>query len=116
MTRAPARATIARMGQADSQLGEAALPSTAVVGIVGAGTMGNGIAQAFAVAGIPVTMTDIGAAQLQRGLKAVDGSLERLVKKDKMSAADKAAALARIQTSTSLDALRAADLVIEAAT
>jgi 3-hydroxybutyryl-CoA dehydrogenase len=86
------------------------------VGIVGAGTMGNGIAQAFAVAGFPVTMTDIGEAQLQRGLKTIDGSLERLVKKDKMSAADKAAALARIQTSTSLDALRAADLVIEAAT
>ena len=86
------------------------------VGIVGAGTMGNGIAQAFAVAGVPVTMTDIGAAQLERGLKAVDGSLERLVKKDKMSAADKAAALARIETSTSLDAVRAADLVIEAAT
>ena len=86
------------------------------VGIVGAGTMGNGIAQAFAVAGVPVTMTDIGEAPLQRGLKSVDGSLERLVKKDKMSAADKAAALARIQTSTSLDALRAADLVIEAAT
>jgi len=86
------------------------------VGIVGAGTMGNGIAQAFAVAGVPVTMTDIGEAQLQRGLKSVDGSLERLVNKEKMSAADKAAALARIQTSTSLDALRDADLVIEAAT
>jgi 3-hydroxybutyryl-CoA dehydrogenase len=78
--------------------------------------MGNGIAQAFAVAGIPVTMTDIGAPQLERGLKAVDASLERLVKKDRMGAADKAAALARIQTSTSLEALRAADLVIEAAT
>jgi len=65
---------------------------------------------------VPVTMTDIGEAPLQRGLKTVDGSLDRLVKKDKMSAADKAAALARIQTSTSLDALRAADLVIEAAT
>ncbi len=86
------------------------------VGIVGAGTMGNGIAQAFAVAGIPVTMTDIGAAPLERALKSVDGSLERLVKKDKMTAADKAAAIARIQTSTSLEALRAADLVIEAAT
>jgi 3-hydroxybutyryl-CoA dehydrogenase len=90
--------------------------STPHVGIVGAGTMGNGIAQAFAVAGFPVTMTDIGEPQLQRGLKTVDGSLERLVKKEKMSAADKAAALARIRTSTSLDALRAADLVIEAAT
>jgi 3-hydroxybutyryl-CoA dehydrogenase len=90
--------------------------STQHVGIVGAGTMGNGIAQAFAVAGFPVTMTDIGEAQLQRGIKTVDSSLERLVKKEKMNAAEKAAALARIQTSTSLDALRAADLVIEAAT
>jgi 3-hydroxybutyryl-CoA dehydrogenase len=86
------------------------------VGIVGAGTMGNGIAQAFAVAGVPVTMTDIGAAPLERALKTIDASLERLVKKDKMSAADKAATRARIATSTSLDALRAADLVIEAAT
>jgi len=86
------------------------------VGIVGAGTMGNGIAQAFAAASVPVTMTDIGAAPLERALKTIDTSLERLVKKDKMSAADKAAALARIQTSTSLEALRAADLVIEAAT
>jgi 3-hydroxybutyryl-CoA dehydrogenase len=90
--------------------------STQHVGIVGAGTMGNGIAQAFAVAGFPVTMNDIGEAPLARGLRTIDGSLERLVKKEKMSAADKAAALARIQTSTSLAALRAADLVIEAAT
>jgi 3-hydroxybutyryl-CoA dehydrogenase len=90
--------------------------STQHVGIVGAGTMGNGIAQAFAVAGFPVTLTDVGEAQLQRGINTVDASLERLVKKEKMSAADKAAALARIRTSTSLDALSAADLVIEAAT
>jgi len=88
----------------------------ASVGVVGAGTMGNGIAQAFAVAGIPVTMTDIGQAQLDRGLKTIDASLERLVKKDRMSAADKAAAIARVQASTSLDALASADLLIEAAT
>ena len=49
--------------------------------------MGNGIAQAFAVAGHAVTMTDIGQAQVDRGLKTIDGSLERLVKKEKMSAA-----------------------------
>ena len=88
----------------------------ATVGVIGAGTMGNGIAQAFAVAGIPVTMTDIGQAQLDRGLKTIDASLERVVKKEKMSAADKAAAMARVQTSTSLDALASADLLIEAAT
>ena len=90
--------------------------TTPHVGIIGAGTMGNGIAQAFAVAGFPVTMTDIADAPLQRGLKTVDASLERLVKKDKMSAADKSAALGRIRTATSLEPLHAADLVIEAAT
>jgi 3-hydroxybutyryl-CoA dehydrogenase len=86
------------------------------IGVVGAGTMGNGIAQAFAVAGFPVTMTDIGQPQLERGVKAVDGSLDRLVKKDRMTAADKAAALARVKTSTDVAALKDCDLLIEAAT
>ncbi|MCX7891488.1 MAG: 3-hydroxybutyryl-CoA dehydrogenase [Burkholderiales bacterium] len=86
------------------------------IGVVGAGTMGNGIAQAFAVAGFPVTMTDVAQAALDRGLKTVDASLERLVKKEKMTAADKAAALARIRTATKAEAAAAADLVIEAAT
>jgi 3-hydroxybutyryl-CoA dehydrogenase len=85
------------------------------VGVVGAGTMGNGIAQAFAVAGIPVTMTDVGQAQLDRGLKTIEGSLDRLVMKDRMSAADKAAAMARVETSTGLGAVASADLIIEAA-
>jgi 3-hydroxybutyryl-CoA dehydrogenase len=86
------------------------------IGVVGAGTMGNGIAQAFAVAGHGVTMSDIGQAQVDRGLKTIDGSLERLVKKEKMSAADKAAALGRIRTSTDLAVLKDCDLLIEAAT
>ncbi len=86
------------------------------IGVVGAGTMGNGIAQAFAVAGHAVTMTDIGQPQVERGLKTVDASLERLVKKEKMSAADKAAALGRIGTATDVGALRDCDLLIEAAT
>jgi len=86
------------------------------IGVVGAGTMGNGIAQAFAVAGYPVLMTDIAQAQLDRGVKSVDGSLERLVKKERMTGADKAAALARIKTSTKTEDIAAADLVIEAAT
>jgi 3-hydroxybutyryl-CoA dehydrogenase len=86
------------------------------IGVVGAGTMGNGIAQACAVAGIPVTMTDIAQAQLDRGLKAVDGSLERLVKKDKLTAEKKAQVLSRIATATSTDALAGCDLVVEAAT
>jgi 3-hydroxybutyryl-CoA dehydrogenase len=86
------------------------------IGVVGAGTMGNGIAQAFAVAGHAVTMTDIGQPQLDRGMKTIDGSLERLVKKEKMSAGDKAAALGRIRTATDVAALKDCDLLIEAAT
>ena len=86
------------------------------IGVIGAGTMGNGIAQAFAVAGHDVILTDIAQAPLDRGMKNVDGSLERLVKKDKMTADAKAATLARITATTSLDALAAADLVVEAAT
>jgi 3-hydroxybutyryl-CoA dehydrogenase len=86
------------------------------IGIVGAGTMGNGIAQAFAVKGHAVTMTDVAAAALERGVATIEGSLERLVKKDRLSAADKSAALARIKTSTDMGTLGKADLVIEAAT
>ena len=86
------------------------------IGVVGAGTMGNGIAQAFAVAGHSVVMTDVAQPALDRGLKNVDGSLERLVKKEKMTAEAKGAALSRISTSTSLDALNGVDLIIEAAT
>jgi 3-hydroxybutyryl-CoA dehydrogenase len=86
------------------------------IGVVGAGTMGNGIAQAFAVAGYPVTMTDVAQGALDRGVKTVDGSLERLVKKEKMTAAAKAEALGRIRTSTSLESLQDADLIVEAAT
>ena len=86
------------------------------VGIIGAGTMGNGIAQACAVSGINVVMVDISDAAVQKGLATVAGSLDRLIKKEKITEADKAAALARIQTSTSYDALKTAQLVIEAAT
>ncbi|WP_137890908.1 3-hydroxybutyryl-CoA dehydrogenase [Ramlibacter sp. 2FC] len=86
------------------------------VGIIGAGTMGNGIAQACAVSGINVVMVDITQPAVDKGLAAVAGSLDRLLKKDKISAADKDAALARIQGSTSYEDLKAAQLVIEAAT
>ena len=86
------------------------------VGIIGAGTMGNGIAQACAVSGINVVMVDISEAAVQNGLSTVSGSLDRLVKKEKISAADKDAAMARIKVSTSYDELKAAQLVIEAAT
>lgn len=87
-----------------------------VVGIIGAGTMGNGIAQACAVAGLKAVMVDVSDAAVAKGLATVAGSLDRLVKKEKITDADKAAALARIQGSTSYDDLKTAHIVIEAAT
>ena len=90
--------------------------SITTVGIIGAGTMGNGIAQACAVKGIKVVMVDISEAAVQKGLATVSGSLDRLIKKEKITQADKDAALACIQPSTSYNDLKAAQLVIEAAT
>ena len=86
------------------------------VGIIGAGTMGNGIAQICAAAGLAVTMVDISDAAVQRGLKTVGSSLDRLVSKEKMTAADRDATLARINATTDKAKLAACDLVIEAAT
>lgn len=86
------------------------------IGVVGAGTMGNGIAQVCGAAGFDVVMVDINDAALQRGLKNIDTSLERLVKKDKLTNVAKAHALARIQGATDYQALAGVDLVIEAAT
>ncbi|MCX7693099.1 MAG: 3-hydroxybutyryl-CoA dehydrogenase [Tepidimonas taiwanensis] len=86
------------------------------VGIIGAGTMGNGIAQVCATSGLNVVMIDIHDAALQKGLATIRGSLERLLKKEKISAAERDAALARIRTSTSYDDVKGAQLVIEAAT
>ena len=86
------------------------------VGIIGAGTMGNGIAQACAVAGIQAIMIDVSEAAVQKGLATIDKSLDRLLSKEKITEADKAAALARVQVSTDYQALKSAQLVIEAAT
>ena len=86
-----------------------------IVGVIGAGTMGNGIAQVCAAAGLQVVMTDISDAAVQRGLSTVGSSLERLVKKEKMSAADREAALGRILGTTDKAKLANCDLVIEAA-
>ena len=90
--------------------------SITTVGIIGAGTMGNGIAQACAVSGINVVMIDISEASVAKGIATVSGSLDRLVKKEKITLADKEATMARIKGSTNYDDLKAAQLVIEAAT
>jgi len=86
------------------------------VGVIGAGTMGHGIAQSCAVAGIDVVMVDVGDSIVMRGIAAVATSLERLQKKDKISAEDKDAAVKRIRGTTDYDALKECDVVIEAAT
>ena len=86
------------------------------VGIVGAGTMGNGIAQVCAQSGLNVVMIDISDAAVQKGLATIAGSFDRLIKKDKLTPEQKAAALARITASTDYAALNAAEFVIEAAT
>ena len=90
--------------------------SIQTVGIIGAGTMGNGIAQACAVSGVNVVMVDISDAAVAKGIATVSGSLDRLIKKEKITEADKAAALSRIKGSTQYDDLKSAQLVIEAAT
>jgi 3-hydroxybutyryl-CoA dehydrogenase len=85
------------------------------VGVVGAGTMGNGIVQVCAAAGLDVIMQDIGTTQLESGMITIGGSLDRLIKKGKISDADKQATLARIETTTTLADLAGVDIVIEAA-
>lgn len=86
------------------------------VGIIGAGTMGNGIAQACAVSGLEVTMVDISEAAVQKGLATIASSLDRLIKKEKMTEEQKNATLSRIKTSTDYNAFKTTDMVIEAAT
>ena len=86
------------------------------VGIIGAGTMGNGIAQACAVSGLQVVMVDINDAAVQKGLTTIASSLDRLIKKEKMTEAEKSAALARIKTSTNYQDFTSTQMVIEAAT
>ena len=89
---------------------------TGSIGIIGAGTMGNGIAQVCAAAGLRVTMLDVQDAALGRGMDTIRRNLERLVAKDKMSAEARDAALARITPTLDYAGLRESALVVEAAT
>ena len=85
------------------------------VGVIGAGTMGSGIAQVCAAAGYHVVVRDLDEAQLERAKSAVRGSLEKLVAKAKITAEDRDRIVASIHTTGSFDdAVREADVVIEA--
>ncbi|HEX8140192.1 MAG TPA: 3-hydroxybutyryl-CoA dehydrogenase [Pyrinomonadaceae bacterium] len=86
------------------------------VGVVGAGTMGNGIAQVLARAGYDVVLRDVKEEFLERGMKAVASSLQRDVDKERLKEEEKQAIIARIRTTTEWEALAAARLVIEAVT
>ena len=90
--------------------------SIQTIGIIGAGIMGNGIAQVCAVSGIQTIMQDVADAALERGMKTIAGSLERIVRKGTMTEADQAAVIARIRTTTKAEDLAEADLIIEAVT
>ena len=84
------------------------------IGVIGAGTMGHGIAQIAVQAGMPVSLIDVDGAALEAGVTNVGKGLDRLVKKEKISAEDRQAALDRLQSSSDLTAVTEADLVIEA--
>lgn len=86
------------------------------IGVVGAGQMGNGIAQVSAAAGYEVIMRDINDAAVARGMATIAKSLDRLLAKGKISAEDKAQTLARLSGVTDVAALADCDIVIEAAT
>ncbi len=84
------------------------------LGVVGAGQMGAGIAQIAAQAGFRVILRDVEDGFVKKGVDGIAKQLQRAVEKERMTAADRAAALARIQGTTALDALASADFVVEA--
>src|SRR6187401_1540719 len=84
------------------------------IGVVGAGTMGNGIAQVFAQAGFTVRLVDVAQPMLDRARHTIEKSLDRLVEKSKLAAAARDAALSRVSTTTTLDTLADADYIVEA--
>ena len=87
------------------------------IAVIGAGTMGNGIAHVFAQFGYDVTIIDVTASNLERGMATITKNLERQVAKEKISEADKKAILSRIKTSTDLHlGVSECELVVEAAT
>lgn len=86
------------------------------IGIVGAGQMGNGIAQVASTFGFEVLLSDITDAALQKGMQTISGSLDRLIKKNALSEDQKKQILGRIKTQVGFESLNQADFIVEAAT
>lgn len=86
------------------------------LGIVGAGQMGNGIAQVAASVGIKVIMMDVAQASLDKGMATISGSADRLIKKEKMTEAQKKDLLGNITTASEMSKLANCDIIVEAAT
>ena len=85
------------------------------ISVIGAGTMGNGIAHVFAQSGYPVNLIDVSASALEKALATISKNLDRMVAKETITAADKENTLKNISTFTSLqDGVKTADLVVEA--
>jgi 3-hydroxybutyryl-CoA dehydrogenase len=84
------------------------------VGVIGAGTMGNGIAQVFAQAGFDVRLIDSAAPALDRARATIERSLARFVEKGRMTAAERDAALGRLSAGTSVDSVADCDYIVEA--
>jgi 3-hydroxybutyryl-CoA dehydrogenase len=89
---------------------------TETIGVIGAGTMGNGIAQTAAKAAFNVVMCDVQQEYVDRGFQNIEKSLDRFIKKETMTEEEKAEVLGRITKTTDLDDLKGCDLVVEAAT
>ncbi|MGQ7247983.1 3-hydroxybutyryl-CoA dehydrogenase [Halomonas sp. V046] len=89
--------------------------SASLIGVVGAGTMGQGIAQVLAQSGFDVALYDVSSDQLTRAQAAIDKGLSRLVDKGRLAAEARASALSRLDTTTSLESLKDCEIVLEAA-
>ena len=87
-----------------------------IIGVIGAGTMGNGIAQTAAAAGVDVVMCDVSAEFVERGLVNIGKSLDRFVKKETLTEEQKSEILGRIKTTTDFEDLKHCSLIVEAAT
>ena len=87
-----------------------------IIGVIGAGTMGNGIAQTAAAAGFEVVMCDVNPEFVEKGIQNISKSLDRFVKKETMTEDEKSLVLGRIKSTTNLDDLKDCSLIVEAAT